>query len=93
MDTIIWPAYIDSKKSRNEGRKISKDNAVSDPKLTEISNAARKLDLNPKTEEDKSFPIFWWEESGRVIIERENISKNKVLVEISQKIKSLRRNK
>lgn len=93
MDTIIWPTYINSKRSRGEGRKINKSDAVSDPKLTEISRAARKLNLNPKTEDDKSYPRFWWEDSGRIIIEREDISKYKVLVEISQMIKSLRQNK
>ena len=93
MDTIIWPTYIDSKRTRKEGRKINKKDAVSEPKLTEISRAAKKLNLNPKTENDKSYPRFWWENSGRIIIERENISKNKVLTEISQKIKTLRQNK
>ena len=93
MDTIVWPTYINSKRSRKEGRKINKSDAVSDPKLTEISRAARKLDLNPKTEDDKYYPGFWWEDSGRIIIERENISKNKALAEISQTIKSLRQNK
>ena len=93
MDTIVWPVYIDSKRTRKEGRKINKKNAVSNPKLTEISRAARKLGLNPKTEDDKSYPRFWWEYSGRIIIERENISKNNILVEISQKIKILRQDK
>ena len=90
METIIWPVYIDSNRSRGEGRKINKDNAVSEPKLTEISRAALKLDLNPKTEDDKSYPRFWWENSGRIIIETEKTSKNKLLLEISKTIKELR---
>ncbi|WP_224425259.1 signal recognition particle subunit SRP19/SEC65 family protein [Methanobrevibacter sp. TMH8] len=90
MDTIIWPSYIDSKRSRKEGRKINKSDAVADPKLTEISRAARKLNLNPKTEDDKLYPRFWWESSGRIIIERKDISKNKILANISQEIKNLR---
>lgn len=90
MDTIVWPSYIDSKRSRKEGRKINKSDAVSDPKLTEISRAARKLNLNPKTEDDKAYPRFWWEDSGRIIIERENISKNEVLINISETIKRFR---
>jgi signal recognition particle subunit SRP19 len=84
---------MNSKRTRKEGRKINKKDAVSEPKLTEISRAARKLNLNSKTEDNKSYPKFWWENSGRIIIERENISKNKVLTEISQTIKSLRQNK
>ena len=91
LETIIWPVYIDSSKSRNDGRKISKNDAVTNPKLTEIARAARKLDLNPKTEDDKYYPRFWWDSSGRIIVEREEISKNKLLVNISQSIKSLRK--
>ena len=91
LETIIWPVYIDSSKSRNDGRKISKNDAVTNPKLTEIARAARKLGLNPKTEDDKYYPRFWWDSSGRIIVEREEISKNKLLVDISQSIKSLRK--
>lgn len=91
METIIWPVYLDSKKSRSDGRKINKEYAVSGPKLTEISRAARKLKLNPKVEDEKSYPGSWWENSGRVIVERENISKKEILVKISETIKTLRR--
>ena len=91
MQKMIWPVYIDSEKSRSEGRKINKEYAISKPKLTEISKAARKLNLNPKVEDDKSYPNSWWESSGRVIIEKENISKNEVLVKISENVKTLRK--
>ncbi|KZX16073.1 signal recognition particle protein Srp19 [Methanobrevibacter cuticularis] len=90
METIIWPVYINSKLSRKEGRKIKKEIAVSDPKLTEMSRAARKLNMNPKTEDDKSYPSSWWENSGRIIVSTENISKNNILIKISETIKTLR---
>jgi signal recognition particle subunit SRP19 len=88
---MIWPIYIDSKKSKSEGRKINKEYAVSRPKLTEISRAARKLNLKPKVEDDKSYNGKWKENSGRIIIERENISKNEILIRISEKIKIKRK--
>lgn len=90
METIIWPVYIDSNRTRKEGRRINKSAGIASPKLTEISRAAHKLNLNPKTEDDKSYPRFWWEESGRIIIEREDISKNDILIKISETIKDLR---
>ena len=31
--TIIWPSYIDSNKTKSEGRKISKKQAVNTPKM------------------------------------------------------------
>ena len=33
MKAIIWPVYIDSKKTKHEGRKISIEHAVSSPKI------------------------------------------------------------
>lgn len=90
MKTIIWPVYIDSKKSRKEGRKIPKKEAVSSPSLSDISRAARKLNLSPKTENNKSFPGSWYDNSGRVIVERGEISKREILLKISNMIKGSR---
>ena len=89
MKTIIWPVYIDSKKTKKEGRRISKENAVPSPKLREISNAAKKLNLNPEVENDKSYSRSWWESSGRVSVDK-NISKREILVKISNMIKGTR---
>lgn len=89
MKTIIWPSYIDSKKTQNEGRKISRKNAVSSPKLREISRAAGKLGLNPEVENDKLYSKSWWESSGRVIVDR-NMQKRELLLKISNMIKGFR---
>lgn len=89
MKTIIWPVYIDSKKTKKEGRRISKENAVPSPKLREISNAAKKLKLNPEVEKNKSYSRSWWESSGRVSVDK-NISKMEILVKISNMIKGMR---
>ncbi|KZX15374.1 signal recognition particle protein Srp19 [Methanobrevibacter filiformis] len=91
METIIWPVYIDSTRSRNQGRKIAKKNSIQEPRLTEISRAARNLKLNPKTEDDKSYPRSWWENSGRIIVEKGDLSKIEVLIKISSKIKESRK--
>lgn len=90
LQRIIWPVYINSKRSKKEGRKINKEKAILKPKLTEISRAARKLHLSPKVEDEKSYPNSWWENSGRIIIETKESSKNKILIEISETIKTLR---
>jgi signal recognition particle subunit SRP19 len=92
MKTIIWPVYIDSKRTKKEGRKISKKNGVSSPRLSEISRAARKLDLKPENESDKSYPGLWWESTGRIVVERDEISKKDLLLKISNMIKGSRSN-
>jgi len=89
MKAVIWPVYIDSKKSKHEGRKISLEHAVSTPKLREISRAAAKLGLNPEVEKNKSFSRSWWETSGRVIVDK-NMPKREILIKISNIIKGYR---
>lgn len=39
---IIWPVYLDSTKTKSEGRKIPREGSVKAPKLREISQAAKK---------------------------------------------------
>jgi len=87
--TIIWPDYLDSKKTKSEGRKISKKQGVSSPKIREITQAAKKLGLNPSVEKYKSYPPSWWEGSGRVIVDKK-MSKREVLLKLSNMIKGSR---
>lgn len=89
MKAIIWPVYIDSKKTKHEGRKIPIQDAVSSPKLREISRAAEKLGLNPEVEKNKSYSRSWWELSGRVIVDK-NQPKREILIKISKMIKGTR---
>ncbi len=86
---IIWPVYLDSTKSRGEGRKIAKKEAVKSPKIREISSAAEKLGMNPQVEKYKSYPSSWWETSGRVIVDR-TMPKYEIILKISHLIKSSR---
>lgn len=67
---VIWPAYVDSTKSRSQGRVISREDAVDEPTLKEISEASDSLGLNPEMEPEKSHPKEWWEESGRVVVDK-----------------------
>jgi signal recognition particle subunit SRP19 len=87
--TIIWPAYLDSKRTKAEGRKIPKNQAVRSPKLREVTQAAKKLGLNPEVEKYKSYPPSWWEYSGRVIVDKK-MGKREVLFKISNLIRGSR---
>jgi signal recognition particle subunit SRP19 len=87
--TVIWPSYLDSKKTKSEGRKIPKKESVSAPKIREITQAAKKLGLNPSAEKYKSYPTSWWEGSGRVIVDKK-MSKREVLLKISNLINGSR---
>ena len=89
MKAIIWPVYIDSKKTKNEGRKIPMADAVSSPKLREITRAANKLGLKPEVEKNKSYSQSWWEVSGRVVVDK-TLPKREILIKISKMIKGTR---
>lgn len=89
MKVMIWPVYIDSKKTKHEGRKIPIVYAVESPKLREISRAADKLGLNPEVEKNKSYSKSWWESSGRVTVDK-TMPKREILIKIGKMIQGTR---
>jgi len=90
MKAIVWPVYIDSKKTKHDGRRIPMVDAVSSPKLREISKAAAKLGLNPEVEKTKSYSRSWWEISGRVAVDK-TMPKREILIKISKIIQGNRK--
>lgn len=90
MKAIVWPVYIDSKKTKHDGRRIPMVDAVISPKLREISKAAAKLGLNPEVEKTKSYSRSWWEISGRVAVDK-TMPKREILIKISKIIQGNRK--
>ncbi len=86
---VIWPAYIDQTKSRSSGRIISRKSAIKEPHLNEIKEAAIKLGLNPEVEPEKAYPKFWWEVSGRVLVDDKG-PKSVIAKQIASAIKKMR---
>ena len=91
-DVMIWPIYLDCEKSLNEGRKISKEYAISEPRIKEIVKATQKLRYKYYAEEDKAYPGEWYNKSGRVIITTDD-SKKEILINLSNTIKQMRETK
>ncbi|RZN61832.1 signal recognition particle protein Srp19 [Methanonatronarchaeum sp. AMET6-2] len=83
---VLWPSNIDVDKTRGKGRIISRDDAVSDPKLSDMESAAEELDLLPVLEEDKSYPASWWDEEGRILVDKK-MGKTETARRIADKIK------
>ena len=88
-EVMIWPIYLDSEKSLNEGRKISKEYAIPEPRIKEIVKATQKLRYKYFAEEDKAYPGEWYNKSGRVIITSDE-SKKEILINLSNTIKEMR---
>ncbi|MBO7719678.1 MAG: signal recognition particle subunit SRP19/SEC65 family protein [Methanosphaera sp.] len=90
MKTIIWPVYINSQHTRGEGRRLSIKESVDEPKIREISQVLRKQKIEHQVEHSKSYPGSWWENSGYIIAEREDMTKIEFLRMIARLIKSAR---
>ncbi len=89
---IIWPAYFDLAKTRNEGRRVSKSSAVQSPKILELQEAAQKLGLNLEVAEDKGYPKMPWVKTGMLLVEKKG-SKEQVINRIAKQLLKARNEK
>lgn len=86
---IVWPANLDSSKSRREGRKLTKAAGVQAPRLEEIGEAANRLSVEAEIVPAKSRPSTWWEKGGYVILPRKGV-KAGVLRSLASEIRKAR---
>jgi len=52
----LYPVYIDSKKTCQEGRRIPKNKAVDNPKPNEIAEVCKQLGIQCVVEQEKYYP-------------------------------------
>ncbi|KAH0895211.1 hypothetical protein HID58_057640 [Brassica napus] len=55
---VMYPVYINSKKSVAEGRRISLSKACENPNCIEISDCCKHLKLPSAVEIDKAYPVI-----------------------------------
>ncbi|MCD6432047.1 signal recognition particle protein Srp19 [Candidatus Bathyarchaeota archaeon] len=87
---VIWPAYFDSTKTRNEGRKVSKSLTVASPKIQEIKQAVEKLGLEHELVPDASYPKTPWLKTGMLLVVKRK-SKNETLKKIAKQLLKIRK--
>ena len=90
---MVWPANIDSAKTTGEGRKVRKEACVTSPKLQEMSAAAANLGMKFEIITGSSRPIFWWDKTGHLLVEKSGMSKRALLVSLAEQIRRLRATK
>ena len=73
---VVWPANVDSSKSRKEGRKLSKAAGVQAPRLEEINDASKRLSLEAEIVPAKSRPSTWWEKGGYAVLPKKGVKAN-----------------
>jgi signal recognition particle subunit SRP19 len=85
---ILWPSYFDSKKSRAEGRRVSKKIAVANPRSEDILKAVQELGLKATHHPDKAYPGNWWEKEGLVSVEKA-LPKTELIAKVSARLKGM----
>jgi len=89
---LVWPANIDSSKTRVEGRKISKSACVQSPRIEELTEAARRLSIDAEVLHHKARPGGWWEKTGYITLPKK-ASKSELLRSLSAEIRKIRASK
>lgn len=67
---IVWPAHLDSSKTRGQGRRLPVSRAVKQPSLKEIWQAAMSLGYSPESKEKAALSRSPWEKTGYVTIKK-----------------------
>jgi signal recognition particle subunit SRP19 len=89
---LVWPANLDSSKSRLEGRKIPKGQSVQAPRIDELAEAARRLDIEAEVTPQKSRPRNWWEKTGYLTVTKKT-SRTELLRALSSEVRKIRASK
>jgi len=69
---VIYPSYLDANKTVKKGRRVSKDEAVPTPTVTDISYALQKLNIRHAVQPYKGYSrdiTCQWENPGRVLVD------------------------
>ena len=90
---VYWPQYFDIKRSRSDGRRLSKNLAIDKVSADIIAKAARQLGYKAELESNYKYPKSWFDEPGRVLIDTKGKKKSKVLIEVAKEIKKLKTKK
>jgi len=86
---IIWPAYFDSARTREDGRRVPKNLTVVSPRIDEVKGAAEKLSLACELVPDAGYPKAPWSKSGMLLVEKKG-SKSQTIVMIAKQLLKMR---
>ncbi len=91
VENVIWPAYLDATRTRNQGRRVPETLAVDEPTLDEIAEAVRQVGYDAVIERDKAYPRENWTESGRVLVkDADDAGKSDLLQAVAAYVAALR---
>jgi signal recognition particle subunit SRP19 len=89
---VIYPTYLDVKKTVNQGRRLPKTHAVPTPTVLDLSQALQMLSIRHVTQPYKCYSRdAAWENPGRVLVDLDaaNLNKRQLMQELAGKIPDL----
>ncbi len=90
VENVIWPAFLDAELSRNEGRRVSLDQAIPDPTPDEIAQAVQQVGYDAVIERDKTYPREY-EQRGRVLVKNaDDATKSDLLGAVAAYLQAIR---
>ncbi|MBO4246600.1 signal recognition particle subunit SRP19/SEC65 family protein [Halomicrobium sp. IBSBa] len=90
VENVIWPAALDAALSRNEGRRVSREQAVTEPTVDEIAKAVQQVGYDAVIEREKTYPRES-EPRGRVLVkDADDATKSDLLGAVAAYLQALR---
>jgi signal recognition particle subunit SRP19 len=86
---VLWPAYFDSTKTRQQGRRISKGLAIPTPRLDELQKAAEKCGLQTEIVPDVKHPHAPWQKTGLIFVPK-SASKMQIIRRVAKELSDIR---
>jgi signal recognition particle subunit SRP19 len=90
VENVIWPAALDADLTRSEGRRVSRDLAVSDPTVDGIAEAVQQVGYDAVVERGVTYPREY-EPRGRVLVkDADDATKSDLLGAVAAYLGALR---
>jgi signal recognition particle subunit SRP19 len=68
---------------------VPKSLGVTSPKLSELSEAAEKLGLEPESVSEAAYPRVWWEKTGYLLVKKNK--KTTLLMKLAAQLSEVRK--
>lgn len=89
---VVWPAYFDSSRTREQGRRVPKRFAVEKPTCDDLIAAAKALRMPIVVEKDAAYPGTSWKRDGRLVIVKSG-PKTAMLRKLGERLRAAREEK
>lgn len=89
---VIYPSYLDSKKTVKMGRRVSLEKAVPTPTVMDISQALQSIQVRHVLQPYKGYSrdvSCQWDNPGRVMVDVSNLKKKEIMTKLSRLIPDL----